>query len=677
MSDLSENIESAVVAPPERGTPVMVELSPMQIKLKERYIIDFNEPIDTLDVNGAKAYKVSDVIDKDKLLFALICSRDTTPRQSILPYLKALNTPHLLKLIEYGTIVAPNASAATMALIYQRPLGGRVIDDMSMPFRDNANLVQTLWLELLESLHELRSYNITHRSIRLNNLFYLDETKKTIVLGDCAASFPAFHQPAVYETISSLMADKPGRGNGSEKNDVYALATLGLFLYLGKETGIELSEAEILNLKLKKGSYAVLSSGTKISPALTNILRNMLADVPTQRWNISNSIDILSNKSGKTTFSSDSSNTKKAFVLGDQKYYNQTDVAYAIIQKPKEAYELYNGGRLADWIKNCLENEELALTIDKTVKSTIDNTPNHELSIAKISIFLAPHFPIKIGKICVFPDALSKAIYYAQVHHEDLNDFVRLCSHDLLRLWYVNQEDVRTPTFMNDFRSYIQSQSIGYGLDRIMYELDEDIPCMSKLVVNNYVCTPTKILKVLDHNYNNSQDKPFDSSLIAYLRCKIGKKIDGILIDLNSQIPALEASAILRLYTTMQNKFGPQELPKLTQWLSVFSMPLIKSYHNIKYQKFLEKELLKINKSGKIYEMQELLENEEARQKDNTEYSIARKTATHLLHEKRILTGSGNKWEEAAKDMALKGACLLSVIIMLISFVINLFGAIK
>jgi hypothetical protein len=139
----------------------------------------------------------------------------------------------------------------------------------------------------------------------------------------------------------------------------------------------------------------------------------------------------------------------------------------------------------------------------------------------------------------------------------------------------------------------------------------------------------------------------------------------------------LEVSAVLRLYTTLQNKYGPQELTKLTQWLSVFSMPLIKSYHNVKYQKFLEKELLKIHKSGKIYEMQELLENEEARQKDTSEYNIARKTATRLMNEKKLLSDNNTKWEESIKDIAIKGACLISVIVMLISFVINVIGVIK
>ena len=91
----------------------------------------------------------------------------------------------------------------------------------------------------------------------------------------------------------------------------------------------------------------------------------------------------------------------------------------------------------------------------------------------------------------------------------------------------------------------------------------------------------------------------------------------------------------------------------------------------------MEKEVHKVNKSGKLHELQELLESEEARKKDNSDYNIARKTATHLLAEKSMLLNNDNKWEEAARDMALRGSCLLAVIVMIVSFVINLFGALK
>ncbi len=676
MSDVSETAEN-IVPPKNKDNTEDAALTKMQVKLKERYIIDFDEPISGLDVNGGKAYKVNDRIDKDKLLFALICSHETCPRHSILPYIKSVKAAGLLNLIEYGTVTNPSTKENSMALIYRRPLGGKVIDDMTMPFRDDAAKIQTLMSTLLSALADLRSYGITHRSIRLENLYYLDEDKEIVVLGDCAACFPAYYQPAVYETIDSLMANKESRGSGSDKNDIYALAVLALFLYLGKESGVDLSAPEILNFKMKKGSYAALTGDNKIPSTFGNILRNMLVDTPAYRWNLPTAREILDNKNAKISYNAVQETSKKAFVMGGEKYYTLRDVSFAMQENPKDAFELYNGGKLTEWLKNSAENEDLAHAIDKAVKSTVDNTPNHELSIAKICMYLTPYFPIKIGKVSLFPDALSKSLFYAYTHHSDLNDYSRLCNYDLLRLWYTVQEDTRSPNTINDVRGYAASPAIGYGLERIMYEFDDDIPCISKLVANDYVSSPTRILRILDQNYNNTQEKPYDNNLIAYLRSKMGKKIDGIIIDLNSKIPALEASAILRLYTTMQNKFGPQELPKLSQWLSVFSMSLIKSYHNVKYQKFLEKELLKVNKSGKLHEVQELLENEEARKKDNTEYNIARKTATKLLAEKNMLIGSDNKWEEAAREMAIKGACLLAVIIMIISFVINLFGVLN
>lgn len=661
----------------EGVTRVEMETPKTQFKLKERYIIDFAEPIEMLNMNGGKAYKVNDLIDKDKLLFALICSNETSPRHSILPYIKTIKTPCLLNLIEYGTVSVPNTNEISMALIYQRPLGGRVIDDPNQPYRDDMNEVQSLWISLLAGLQDLYSYGITHRSIRANNLFYLDETKKHIVLGDCAAAFPAYNQPAVYETTDSLMAKKESRGNGTDRNDIYALAVLGLFLYLGKEVGSELPDSDVLNFKLKKGSYNALMGETKLPVSFSNIFRNMLIDIPASRWGISACIEAFENHSGKVTFVAPQESTKKALIFAGQKYYNPIDVAYAMLQNPKEAYALYDNGKISEWIKDCLDNEKLALALDKNIKATVDNSQDHELSVAKICIFLAPHFPIKLGSVCLFPDAFSKSLYFAYRHNLPLNDYLRICTYDLMRLWYSNQIDDRMPPIIGEARTFAQSPAIGYGMDRIMYELDDDIPCLSKLVESDYICTPTKILRVLNNSYDNTQEKPYDNHLIAYLRSRLGKKIDGILVDINSKIDALEASAVLRLYTTLQNKFGPQELPHLAQWLSIFSMPLIKSYHNIKYQKFLEKELIKVNKSGKLYEIQELLEKEEARKKDTSEYSIARKTAAKLLAEKNMLTSNDNKWEETARDMAAKGASLLAVIVMIISFVLNLFGAIK
>ena len=72
--------------------------------LKERFEIYFNKPLPELDSNGASAFEVKDNINPQRNLFALICGKETCPRLSYLPYMKSIDTPHILKLVEYGVI---------------------------------------------------------------------------------------------------------------------------------------------------------------------------------------------------------------------------------------------------------------------------------------------------------------------------------------------------------------------------------------------------------------------------------------------------------------------------------------------------------------------------------------------------------------------------------------------
>ena len=152
----------------------------------------------------------------------------------------------------------------------------------------------------------------------------------------------------------------------------------------------------------------------------------------------------------------------------------------------------------------------------------------------------------------------------------------------------------------------------------------------------------------------------------------MGKKIDGILIDLNANQDSLKIGAIIRLYANIQNKNGPAQLNNLAHWLVSVSKPLIQSYHNLKYQKYLEQELLQISKTGKIIEIVNLLDNEEARNRDKTDFSEALKTANFLLTEKAKILSGDSKIEDEARDLALRFSSILAVLTMLSAFVFSL-----
>ena len=644
--------------------------------LKERFEIDFSQPISWLDNNSARAFAVTDRIDINRRLFALICSKETSPRLSLLPYLKSIDNSALMKLVEFGTVNYIPEKSRNMALIYAMPTGGKVFENGISTFdiKNNTEKFYRFVLSLTGIIDNFKTLGITHRAIRPDNLYYRNSDRSEIVLGDCAASFPAYHQPPICETIESLDANPEARGDGGDKDDIYATGVTALCLAIGHEVLQGVSAPEMLRLKLRRGSYSLLSGDEKINNTFVSLLKGLLQDDPELRWNRS---QIISSSEGKPigyNQQTASPRPKRSLTISGEKVFMPNDIVYMLQSNIDEAYELISAGKITDWVKNGMEDEKLSMRIDSIVKQERSGSIGKDTAVAKVCILLSPRMPIKYRDITFFPGGIAKAVFLAMKNHQPLKNFIDIFSSDLVKMWYQEQDNLRSPGSTTEFRVYIMRQEIGYGIERIIYDIDNDLPCISPLFGDDYVSSAPQVLKALDKASKDADITvpPYDRILIAYLRCKMGKKIDNIISDLNSVQEEIRASAILHLYTSMQNKFGPAQLPELAKRLINFVKPVIHVYHNRKYQRYLEKELLKVYKSGKLYEIVELLENETALEKDRVDYAGALNEANILKNEIYKITNNTAKFEKEAYDTAVKFASICAVLIMAASFAYNL-----
>lgn len=637
--------------------------------LKERFEIDFQKHLVELDTNGAEAFEVKDHITPQRKLFALVCSNETSPRLSYLAYLKSIDAPNILKLIEYGIIKKDNDEEA-MALIYNMPSGPRA-DEFLEDFTGlNTQNFESLALSLLSACDVLKTFGLTHRAIRTNNIFYKDSTRKELVLGDCLASFPSFHQPSYYETVENMLCDPQSRGNGLYEHDLYSCGVVLLEIISNHYFSTEDPIVEQVKQKLKNTSFSFLCYGEKIHGQPSVVLKSLLDDNAENRCNHSQLHNYFEGKTASLSSSDGSDKSNRALIINGEKCYTQKSVAANMLLYPDFGIEVIQSGKLLDWIKVGLENEKLYNKIEKMISS--DKEDNKNILLYKICITLEHSLPLKTSDGFIFPTGLAKTIFYNKRKSVSLNSLQSLLSSDIVKTWYQEQPYLRAPSNVSDFKAYISRNDLGYGFDRIMYDFDEDLPCISPLLGNHFVNTLSRLLKALNDFKGDYQTLPFDKNIIAYLRCKMGKKIDGIITDVNANQDVLKVSGILRLYANIQSKNGPAQLPNLTQWLINISKPLIYSYHNIKYQKFLEQELFKTSKSGKIIEIVEILENEEARLKDRSDFSEALKLTNLLLSEKsKILSGS-SKIENEARDLAYRFSSILAVLTMLSAFVFTI-----
>lgn len=637
--------------------------------LKERFEIDFQKPLSELDTNGAEAFEVKDHITPQRDIFALVCSNETSPRLSYLAYLKSVEAPNILKLIEYGIIKKENGEEA-MALIYNKPTGPRadIFNETSEAI--NPKTFESLALSLLSACEVLKTFGLTHRAIRLNNIFYKDSSKKELVLGDCLASFPSFYQPVYYETIENMLCDPQSRGNGLYEHDLYACGVALLEIALNHSLSTDVTIAEQVKQKLKNTSYTALVSGEKLHNQISVVLRSLLDDNAENRCS---STQLYNYYEGKTSslFSSEGvERANRALIINGEKCYNKKSVAVNMLLYPDFGIEVIQSGKLLEWIKIGLENEKLYNKIEKMISADKEESKN--LLLYKICITLDYTLPLKTSEGFLFPGGLAKCIFYSKRRGISLNPLQTLIASDIIKIWYQEQPHLRAPSNASEFKTYISRNDLGYGFDRIMYDFDEDLPCISPLIEKSFVNNLSRLLKALNNYKGDYQNLPFDKNIIAFLRCKMGKKIDGIITDVNANQDALKASGILRLYATIQSKHGPAQLANLTQWLVIVSKPLIKTYHNIKYQKYLEQELIKISKNGKIMEIVEILENEEARNRDKGDFSEALKMVNFLLTEKAKILSGDSKIENEARDLSMRFSSILAVLTMLSAFVFTI-----
>jgi len=642
--------------------------------LKERFEIIFDSPLPEHNTNGGQAYKVTDRINSKRDLFALVCSNETSPRLSILPYLKSIDNSHIMKLVEYGIATCPPRSAQHMVLIYQIPSGPRLSNlDIIPDLKKSPEKFKQIFSSIVTALECLKGYGFTHRSIRLDNIYFKDESCSEIVLGDCAACFPAFHQPPIYETIESLIAAPEGRGNGKDTNDIYAAGITMLSLLYKKELFSNISTPEILRLKLKKGSFSTVSSEDKIPNTYINLFKGILLDFQDERWNHTQIYNFFDSKPSSFGLTSITENSKKALTINGEKYYTPISVALALQDNPQEAIELLNNNKLLEWIRSGIEDEKLFAKVEKLLKQNKENT-SPQILICKTCILLNPNAPIRYDNISAFPDGIAKAIFYTLKNHGNLKSYTDIFANDLIKIWYLEQNSTRSPGNATEFKVYINRHDYGYGIERIIYDIDADLPCCSQLFSDEFVISVPQILKALDNTYADKvvTTAPFDKAIIAYIRCKLGKKVDNILSEINSSKPVTQISGVLHLYADAQKKLGPTQLPHLAQWLINYALPLIKSYHNIKYQKYLEHEILRFAKEGRLIDIYNILENEDARNNDMRQYVQAIKETNNLIAIKTKLLSNNSKIAEETRETALHFATIASVLVMTFSLIINL-----
>jgi hypothetical protein len=648
--------------------------------LRDRYSIRTSAPLPALDSPSSKAYETEDRRDPGRRLFALICTPGMPARAATMESLKGFNCRGLLPLVDHGPIYWPPLGRMCMAVIFERPMGGRLSDLLASGTYaiSEYEIAKRVANPMLAALHGLTGRGIAHRQIRPSNMFFMDEGREDLVLGECVTSPPGFDQPVAFEPIERGLAGPGGRGEGEVRDDVYSFGASLVAIMLGTSFMPKASDNDILNAKIEQGSFAALIGGARIVVTMIEPLRSMLTDDVAERWSLEQLDRWQDGQKLPPIQRRPLAKTDVTFMFAGRGHITARTVARSMTQNTAEAAKMLRTQDIENWVRRALGDADMADRI-KQVLDMAKANPNSpansdEMIVAKVAMCLDPKGPIRYRGFAYMPDGFGAALAVEMMRGGDIQAAADTILREFPGAWYNHPANFGpdTPFALKSYgevRGYLQNSDPGFGIERCLYELNLTLPCQSPLIAEEYVARIEDLLPALDRAASRTDPKtrPVDRHIAAFVAAHFDQDVQPHLKAMAS--PRMETSLIgmLSLLAVVQWRQKLDGLLGLAGWIGGLLGPAINTYHSRTTRRDIARDLPRLVRQGSLPELFDLIDNADKRRLDLEGYTAAKAEFESAGTE--ILKIEGTE-SQGARGALVKGQQTAAGISMIVGFLI-------
>ncbi|MEK7244786.1 MAG: hypothetical protein AAB223_02060, partial [Pseudomonadota bacterium] len=588
-----------------------------------------DKPLPSFDSPSAKAFEAEDRRDPGHKLFALICSPGLPVRAGAMEALKGFTCRGLMALIDYGPVFWSPLGRKCMAVIYEQPLGGRVSDLIaSGKFNiSEYEIGRRVIGPMIAAMHGLAGLGVPHRQIRPSNMFFEDEARQDLVLGECVTVPPGFDQPVVFEPIERSLAGPGGRGEGEIRDDVYSLGVSIVAIMLGQSFMAKIGDIDILTTKIEQGSFAALIGNARMIVPLIEPLRGMLNDEFGERWSLDH-LDRWQDGQKQSPIQRRSvAKTDVTFLFAGKMHVTSRTLARSITQHVAEAAKMLRTADIEAWVRRHLGEVDMAdmikaaLDMARTNPNAPTNSDDH--LVTRIAMALDPKGPIRYRGFAYMPDGFGPALAVELMRRGDVQAPVETILRELPNAWHTNSANFGPETpfaikSFNEIRGYLQNNDPGFGVERCLYELNPSLPCQSPLVAEEYVSRTEDLLPALDRAASRTDPKtrPMDRHIAAFIAARFEQDIAPHLKAITSTRVETSLIGMLSLLAVVQWRLKQDGLLGLAGWIGGLLGPAINTYHSRSTRREIEKDLPRLVRQGSLPELFDLIDNAEKRRLD-------------------------------------------------------------
>jgi hypothetical protein len=665
-----------------------------KVELGERYEIAPATRLPEFDSGLAEAYAATDRNDPGRKLFALMAPGHLACRGLALATQRPPVGTQMLWPQASGIVDWPVGSDGSdilwgrrPAFVCQQPGGERLMkltpgkapvfgrEEGALPQFSEANLVKHVLQPAVLMLRELVLMSAPHRAINPANMFYQSGKSGEVMFGDCLASPPGYQQPAAFETIENATALPIGRGLGTIADDMYALGATALMLYLGRNPAGHLSDEQLVHAKINGGSFSALAGGDKLPPGIAELLRGLLCDKVADRWTIKQLEGWLQGQHYNPVLPGVPRRASRPIRFKNTDYLSQPALAQAMARDWAGGIEIITGPDFDNWFKRSFGDEKAGEKMNRIAGLAAHHGPSaaiRDRMLSRYIVMMGVSLPLAYKDIVSNLTGLGTLL----AHHFERSDQVQqvgeLLQARLPQVWLEEQHSL-TPEQMQFRRALDQVEKViarpglGYGMERVLYELAKGTPCRSALVADYYVTDLKDLLPAIDAAIGGAGPGtlPMDRHIAAFVAANMKRAIDNELAPLASRTDEIAYRvAILRLIAILQRTFPNQDLPRLSAALVEMLQPAIAAFHNNEIRQHAADEMARHAADCRFDEMLLLLDPEgPLRKGDTNAFANAMQEYAELERERAWLRNGGLTEVSRVRAAAQRAAAVTATLV--------------
>ena len=216
-----------------------------------------------------------------------------------------------------------------------------------------------------------------------------------------------------------------------------------------------------------------------------------------------------------------------------------------------------------------------------------------------------------------------------------INTLLEIIEADLPHFWSELQKDQGNPENadvmfkLQRMRVFIRNNNPGFGIERLLYELNASLPCLSDQLQQYSVTSPKELLLAMDMLAKKNPDKfsLLDRHAAAFLCSRLMINKDFTFREISAYAPQLAQSAelkIIRILARAQEKENIKELKGLSYFVGITLIEKLDLLHSSNIKDALAANIKRASETGNVAEILHSLLNIELLEKDMNGFAQAK-----------------------------------------------------